>query len=138
MAKINLDNLVKTLTARNTAKQDRIATSGSLVAMRVPPAVLSHQWRPVSPGSQSEPEPMSLSTIRVVTLTGLTAKRAGRPTASRSGFPATSRTSSKPFGVFQTNDRHDCLSDVCCETRRDGLAGYRPGRGTAPAYSNGK
>jgi hypothetical protein len=138
MAKINLDNLVKTLTAGNTAKQDRIAASGNLVAMRVPPAVLSHSWRCVSPGSQTEPEPSSQSTIGVATLTGLTAKRAGRPTASRSGFPATSRTSSKPFSVFQTDDRHDCQSDVCRETRQDGLPGYQPGRGTAPAYSNGK
>jgi len=138
MAKINLDNLVKTLKARNTAKQDRIATSGSLVAMRVPPAVLSYPWRFVSPGSQTEPEPMSRSSIGVVTLTGLTAKRAGRPTASRSGFPATSRTSSKPFGAFQKSDRHDCLSNVCRETHCDGLAGHEPGSGTAPASSNGK
>lgn len=138
MAKIILDNLVKTLTARNTAKQDRIATSGVLVAMHVPTAVLSHQWRPLSPGSQAEPEPMSRSTIGVVTLLAMTAKRTGRPTASRSGYPATSRTSSRPFSAFQPNDRHDCLSNVCRETRRDGLAGHQPGHGTAPAYSNGK
>ena len=36
MAKINLDNLVKNLQARNTAKQDRIAASGNLAGMRVP------------------------------------------------------------------------------------------------------
>ncbi len=139
MAKINLDNLVKNLRVRHAAKQDRIATSGNLGTPVMPTAVLSPEWRPMSPGSHAEPEPMPRSTsIGVTTLKRLAAKRTGRLDASRSGFLASSRTSSMPFRVFQTGDRHDCLSNVCRETRRNGLAGYQPGRGTAAAYSNGK
>ena len=138
MATINLDNLVKNLQAGNTAKQGRIAASGYLAGMRIPTAVLSHPWRLVSPGSHAEPEPMPRSTMSVSTLTALTVKRAGRSAASRSGSPASSRTSAAPFTVFPTSARHDCLSDVCRETRPDGLTGRQPGRGLAPAYSSGK
>jgi len=138
MATINLDNLVKTLQCRNTAKQDRIAASGNLAGMRVPPAVLSHPWRLESPGSHSEPEPLLRSAISVIALVVMAVKRAGRSAASRSGFPATSRTSTAPFTVFQTGDRHDCLSNVCAEPRMNGLAGYQPGRGRVHAYSSGK
>jgi hypothetical protein len=138
MATINLDNLVSNLQDRATAKQGRIAASGNLAGMRVPLAALSHAWRPMSPGSHTERDPMSRPTPSATTLTGVAVKRAGRSAASRSGFPATSRTSSALFTVLPTNVRHDCLSNVCREPRPNGLAGHQPGRGMAPAYSSGK
>ncbi len=138
MATINLDNLVNNLQAGNTAKQGRLAASGYLAGVRVPTAILSHPWRPMSPGSHTEPEPMTRSTMSVSTLTALTVKRAGRSAASRSGIPATSRTSAAPSTVFPTSARHDCQSNVCRGIRLDGLTGSNPGRGQAPAHSSGK
>ena len=139
MAMNKLDKMMKTLQARNTAKQDRIAASGSLVAMRIPPAILSPEWRFVSPGSHTEPEPKSLPSECVKTLTATAMKRAGRLAASRSGILAVrSRTVSRPFSAFHQHDIHDCLSHGCRDTQRDGLTGYQPRYGTAQAYSQGK
>jgi hypothetical protein len=138
MAMNKLDMNVKTLPTRNAGKQDRIAASGSMAGMRIPPAVLSPEWRLVSPGSQRLPEPTSRPTVRVTALTAVAVKRAGQLAASRSGSLASSRTDSRPFNAFHQHDIHDCLSDGCRGTQRDGLTGYRPGYGTARAYSQGK
>jgi hypothetical protein len=138
MAMNNLDMNVKTLRNRNAAMQDRIAASGSLAGMRIPPAVLSYEWRRVSPGSRSEPESMSGPTVCVTALTAVAVTRAGQLDASRSGFLASSRTDSRPFNALPKHDIHDCLSDGCRGVQRDGLAGHQPQRGTARAYSQGK
>jgi len=139
MAQMNQDNMVKTLTGRNVAAQDRIAASGRLTGLcGKPPAVLSHAWRPMSPGSLFEADP----TPRSVMSHGLMApvKRAGRPAASRSGLTAvTGGASAAPFEALHQTDSHDCLSHDCRGVRTNGLAGYRPGRcGMAPAYSRGR
>jgi len=138
MATINLDNLVKSLQAVTTAKQDQLTVSGYRNGMRMPPAPLSHPWRLVSPGLRTESEPLSRTAISATALMVVAAKRPERPTASRSGFPVTCRTSAAPFTAHPSSDRHDCLSNVCADVRANGLAGQRPGRGMAPAYSSGK
>jgi hypothetical protein len=140
MAMNKLDMIVKTLHTRNAAKQDRIAASGSLAGMRIPPAVLSHEWRLVSPGLHREQEPTSQPTVcvTVMTPTTMAVKRAGQLAASRSGFLASCRADSRPFNAFQQDDIHDCLSNGCRGTQGDGLTGYQPGDGTARAYSQGK
>jgi hypothetical protein len=138
MAMNNLDMNVKSLQIRNAVKQDRIAASGSLAGMRIPPAVLSPEWRLVSPGSQPEMEAPSQPIVGVTTLTAVAVKRAGQLAASRSGFLASCRAASRPFHAFQLNDIHDCLSDGCRGTQRDGLTGYQPGYTTARPYSQGK
>jgi len=123
MATMNQDNLVKNLQDRNTAKQDRLAASGYRAGMRVPPTVLSHPWRLVSPGSHAEPEPMPQSAIGASTLTATIAKQVCRPTASRSGSPATGRPSSPPFTV---------------QTAVNGLAGHEPAGESVAAYRSGR
>ena len=129
MAQFNRNTVVKTLQARNAAKQDRNGTSGSLNGMRIPPAVLSHAWRHVSPDSRTDSEPQSRLVVSPA-LTATAVKRAGRPAANRSGLPAfISRASSAPFTRLQQVGRHDCLSNVCREVQGNGLTGYRPGRG---------
>jgi hypothetical protein len=138
MAMNILDTMQKTLPNRNAVKQDRIAMSGDVAGMRIPPAVLSPEWRLVSPGSPIEPEPALLPTASVTALTDMAVKRAGRLAASCSGLPATSRTVSRPFSAFHQRDSRDCLSHGCRQTRRIGLAGFQPGHGTAKAYSRGK
>jgi len=138
MAMNKLGMNVKTLPNRNAAKQDRIAASGSLAGMRIPPAVLSFEWRRVSPGSRYEPELRSQPTVCVTALTAVAVTRAGQLAASRSGFLASSRTDSRPFHVLPKHDIHDCLSDGCRGVQRDGLTGDQPRCGTAQAYSQGK
>ena len=137
MVQVNQDKLVKTLQVREATKQDRIAASGNLTGLRFPPAVLSHEWRPMSPGC-GEFDPPTRSVIGAMAL--MTAvKRAGRSAASRSGFPAvTSRASAAPLHAPHQCASHDYPSHDCREARRNGKAGYQPGRGSAPAYSRGR
>lgn len=137
MAQMKLDKMVKTLQVRSVTMQDRIAASGNLAGLRFPPAVLSHEWRLVSPDS-SELDPPTRPVVGAIAPTG-GAKRAGRPAASRSGSPAvTSRASAATFPAPHQHDRHDCLSHDCREALRSELTGYRPGRGPAPADSRGR
>jgi len=137
MAQVNQDKLVKTLQVRVATKQDRIAASGNLTGLRFPPAVLSHEWRPMSPGCD-ELDPPTRSVIGVMPLM-TAAKRAGRSAASRSGFAAvTSRAKAAPLHAPHHGVSHDYPSHDCREARRNGLTGYQPGRGSAPASSRGR
>jgi hypothetical protein len=137
MAMNILDQMVKNLQAVN-AKQGRIAVSGNLAGMRIPPAVLSHEWRLGSPGSHAEPDPKSRSAVDAKAYTAMAVTRAGRSAASRSGSLATSRTSPRPFTTLRQNVRHDCQSNVCREARLTGLTGRLSGRGMVPAEARGK
>jgi len=86
MVKIILNLVKKTLKAVNVAKQDRIAASGNLTGLRLPPAILSQERCP-TPSSWSEPEPGSGSTVDILEMyMATTLKRAGRLAASRFGF----------------------------------------------------
>ncbi len=87
MVKINQNLVQKTLKAVNVAKQDRIAASGNLTGMRLPPTTLSQERRP-APSSWANPEPALWSRVYVSTYMATTTKRAGRLAASRFGFLA--------------------------------------------------
>jgi hypothetical protein len=111
--------------------------SGNLTGLRFPPAVLSHEWRPMSPDC-GEFDPTPRSTLGAMALMAV-AKRAGRSAASRSGFSAvTSRASAAPLHVPHQSASHDYPSHDCREARSNGHAGYQPGCGSAPAYSRGR
>lgn len=134
------DNLVATnLQARNEAKQDRNATSGNRVAMPMPPAVLSHDWRLVSP--DSHPVPVRLRRLPAFTRETIGTGRTGRTSvSSHSGcFAVPSGNRSTPYHSLQHDGRHDYQSYVGREATLSGSTGpQKPGRITAPALSRGK
>ncbi len=132
MTTINLDNLtiLRTVT---TVKQARVDLSGNRMGM--PPVVLFHPWRLVSPALHPQSEPSS-SYAALLAATSKPVKPARD--AGRSGASATCGTSADPFTAHRDDARLDCQSTACIDDAANGLAGYRPRYGLGSAGSSGK
>ncbi len=127
----NLDTMVKNLRMPMTAKQVRFAASGNLTGLRISPAVLSHAWRHVSPGSpdtDADPEQRSIAILAMRSV-----KRAGRLAASRLGsFFGTRRIGFSPVACLPSKASREYLSHGCLEAQRNRI------HGPIPPYSRGK
>jgi hypothetical protein len=129
----NLNTMVKNLRMPMTAKQVRFTACGNSTGLRILPAVLSHAWRCVSPGSPKSDADPETRFIAATVVAMRSAKRAGRLAASRLGsFFVTRRIGFNPVACLPGNDSRDYLSNGYREAQRNRI------HGPIPPYSRGK